>query len=66
MTLFRFRQKLKHLSTILVIVDAEGHEVFNDILGTYIHWVKAPMYNDREIDYITPEDDNMFIIYLED
>lgn len=66
MTFSRFIHKLKHLSTIIVIVDAEGHEVFYDSLGTYIHWVKAPIYNDREIDYITPEDDNMFIIYLED
>ena len=66
MTLFQFRCNLKHLSTKIIIADAEGHEVFTDTLGTYVHWVKRAYYDDREIDYVTPEDNDMLIIYLED
>lgn len=66
MTLFQFRTNLKRFSTQLIIVDSEGHEVFNNNLGIYVHWVKAPIYDNRTIDYVTPEDDNVIIIYLED
>ena len=65
MNLGRFARELKHLSARLVIVDPEGHEVFDGTLGTYINWVKKSFYRDYEIDYITPEDENVFIIYLE-
>ena len=66
MTVFQFRIKLKHMSTRIVLVDAEGHEVFDNNLGTFVHWVKLPYYDGRVIDYITPDDENMLIIYLED
>lgn len=65
MNLDKFTKELKHLSSRLVIVDPEGHEVFDGNLGIYIHWVKKSFYRVYEIDYITPEDDNVFIIYLE-
>ena len=66
MNVYQFRCNIKHLSTKIIIVDAEGHEVFCNNLGTYIHWIRKEIYDSREIDYVYPEDDNMLIIYLED
>lgn len=66
MTVYQLRCNIKHMSTKIVLVNAEGHEVFCNNLGTFVHWVKLPFYDGREIDYITPEDDNMLIIYLEE
>lgn len=66
MTLWQFRSNLKRLSSRLIIVDSEGHEVFNNNLGIYVHWIKKDIYDGRTIDYISVEDDNLYIIYLED
>lgn len=65
MTLKEFLQKLKHLSTTLIIVDPDGHEVWSRSYGEFVHWVYKMDYEPMEIDYITPEDGNTFIIYLE-
>ena len=54
MTLWQFRSNLKRLSSRLIIVDSEGHEVFNNNLGIYVHWIKKDIYDGRTIDYIPP------------
>ena len=66
MTLSQLRSNTRRLSTIFVIVDAGGNEIFNNTLGVYINWIKRSWYDRSQISCITPEDDNMLIIYLED
>lgn len=66
MTVFEFRTNLKHFSSKICLVDAEGHEVFFNNLGIFVHWVKLPIYDGRTIDYITPDDNATYIVYLED
>ena len=65
MTLKEFVMNLKRLSSKLVIVDPEGHEVFSKSLGMFVNWIHKSYYGEMYIDYVQPDGAFTYVIYLE-